>query len=67
MGGGYRLGHLDAAGQLTGPEASFLYPDLVTGLTVIWSSAWVGATGLATWTLPASSPDQRPAFSILTS
>jgi hypothetical protein len=39
VGGGYRLGHLDAAGQLTGPEASFLYPDLKTGLTGIWSSA----------------------------
>ncbi len=48
VGGGYRLGHLDAAGQLTGPEASFLYPDLVTGLTGIWSSAWVVATGWAT-------------------
>ena len=33
VGGGYRLGQLDPAGQLTGSEVSYLYPDLRTGLT----------------------------------
>jgi hypothetical protein len=33
VGGGYRLGQLDQSGQLTGPEVSYLYPDLRTGLT----------------------------------
>jgi hypothetical protein len=32
-GGGFLLGNLDQAGQLTGPEVTFLYPDLRTGLT----------------------------------
>ena len=32
-GGGYLVGQLNNAGQLTGRDISFIYPDLDTGIT----------------------------------
>ncbi|XP_023346047.1 histone-lysine N-methyltransferase SETD7 [Eurytemora carolleeae] len=32
-GGGYLVGQLNKAGQLTGRDISFIYPDLDTGIT----------------------------------
>ena len=33
LGGGYLVGQLNKAGQLTGMDISFIYPDLDTGIT----------------------------------
>ena len=33
LGGGYLVGNMDSAGQLTGSDITFLYPDLKTGIT----------------------------------